>query len=92
LNGRVTHFGEKNQADAGWINGGYFVLEPEIFHYLKNETRPFEQSTLQKLVVDQQLAAFHHQGFWQPMDTLREKNELSALASLETPPWLNLES
>ncbi len=92
LNGRVTHFGEKNQADAGWINGGYFVLEPEIFHYLKNENRPFEQSTLQKLVEDQQLVAFHHQGFWQPMDTLREKNELSALASLETPPWLNLES
>jgi len=89
LNGRVTHFGEKNQADAGWINGGYFVLEPEIFGYVRGESKPFEQSTLPRLVNEENLAAFHHEGFWQPMDTLREKNELSQLASLSVPPWLN---
>ena len=91
LNGRVTHFGEKNQADAGWINGGYFILEPKIFDYVRSEARPFEQSTLPKLVSEEKLAAFHHEGFWQPMDTLREKNELSALAALPIPPWLQLE-
>jgi glucose-1-phosphate cytidylyltransferase len=92
LNGRVTHFGEKNQADAGWINGGYFILEPEIFDYVREESKPFEQSTLPRLVAEEKLAAFLHEGFWQPMDTLREKNELSVLASLPVPPWLSHEN
>jgi glucose-1-phosphate cytidylyltransferase len=88
-NGIVSHFGEKNQADAGWINGGFFVLEPQVANLVINDTDSFESKVLPELVSDGQLAAFHHGGFWQPMDTLREKNELTKLASQVPPPWLN---
>jgi glucose-1-phosphate cytidylyltransferase len=87
-NGVVTHFGEKNQVDAGWINGGFFVLEPEVIQYITNDSCVFESEVLPKLAKLGQLAAFHHQGFWKPMDTLREKNELSELAKNQNPPWL----
>ena len=87
-NGEVTHFGEKRQADAGWINGGFFVLEPEVRFELNDDSEPFETGALPRLVERHQLSAFEHHGFWQPMDTLREKNELSALVKLITPPWL----
>ncbi len=86
--GIVTHFGEKNQTDAGWINGGYFVLESGVRNFIKGDNDPFETGALPKLVVEQQLAAFHHDGFWKPMDTLREKLDLEKLALLDTPPWL----
>ena len=87
-NGLVTHFGEKRQADAGWINGGFFVLEPSVKQKLNEDDEPFETGALPTLVTEGQLSAFHHPDFWQPMDTLREKNELSALVKLDTPPWL----
>jgi len=87
-NGLVTHFGEKLQTDSGWINGGFFVLEPEITKFLKSDLEPFETGPLPQLVVKQDLMAFEHNGFWQPMDTLREKNELEALARSIQPPWL----
>jgi glucose-1-phosphate cytidylyltransferase len=87
-NGLVTHFGEKRQADAGWINGGFFVLEPAVKERLNKDSAPFETSALPMLVNEGQLSAYHHPDFWQPMDTLREKNELSALARIDTPPWL----
>lgn len=87
-NGLVTNFSEKNQAQAGWINGGFFVLEPEVREYIKNDSEPFETGALPHLVAESQLTAFHHSEFWQPMDTLREKQELSKLSNLETPPWL----
>lgn len=87
-NGLVTHFGEKRQADAGWINGGYFVLEPEVLSAIHSDLEPFETGALPRLVEKQQLSSYEHSDFWQPMDTLREKNELSKLASLSTPPWL----
>ena len=87
-NGLVTHFGEKRQADAGWINGGFFVLEPEVLKYIRDDSEPFETGALPRLVADSQLSAYQHAGFWQPMDTLREKNELSEIAKLETPHWL----
>jgi glucose-1-phosphate cytidylyltransferase len=87
-NGLVKHFGEKNQADAGWINGGFFVLEPEVADYVLSENEPFESGALPRLVKEEQLMTFQHEGFWQPMDTLREKQELSKLALLDTPPWL----
>ena len=87
-NGVVTEFGEKNQADAGWINGGYFLLNKEILGYLKKDSDPFESTSLPALVENQSLMAFHHEGFWQPMDTLREKNELSRLSHLNPPPWI----
>ena len=89
-NGQVTHFGEKNQTDAGWINGGFFVLQPEVVDYIRGDSEPFEKYVLPRLVEAQQLMAFHHHGFWQPMDTLREKNDLEAYAKSSTPPWLNI--
>jgi len=88
--GLVKHFGEKNQADAGWINGGFFVLEPEIVKLIKEDTIQFEGHTLPLLASRNELAAYNHHGFWKPMDTLREKNELAELASEVTPVWLRL--
>jgi glucose-1-phosphate cytidylyltransferase len=87
--GAVEHFGEKNQSDAGWINGGFFVLEPEVVDYIHSNEEAFESGALPRLVSDNQLSSFCHEGFWQPMDTLRERNELARLAELSTPPWLN---
>jgi glucose-1-phosphate cytidylyltransferase len=88
--GLVKHFGEKNQADAGWINGGFFVLEPEIANLITEDTIQFEGHTLPLLASRNELAAYSHHGFWKPMDTLREKNELTELASEITPVWLRL--
>ena len=87
-NGAVKHFGEKNQSDAGWINGGFFVLEPEIIGYINSNLEPFETGALPKLVIENQLVAYKHYGFWKPMDTLREKQDLEAFASESNPPWL----
>jgi len=87
-NGVVSEFGEKNQADAGWINGGFFVLEKRVLEKIESDSQPFESEVLPRLVHAKQLMAFHHKGFWQPMDTLREKNELATLAKTGTPPWI----
>jgi glucose-1-phosphate cytidylyltransferase len=87
-NGMVTSFSEKNQTQAGWINGGFFVLEPAVRDYIKNDSEPFETGALPRLVSESQLSAFHHSEFWQPMDTLREKQELAKLTAMGTPPWL----
>jgi glucose-1-phosphate cytidylyltransferase len=87
-NGVVTKFGEKNQADSGWINGGFFVLEPEISTYIQDLSEPFETGALPRLVSERQLVSYHHNGFWQPMDTLREKQDLESLALQPKPPWL----
>jgi len=87
-NGLVRKFGEKNQADAGWINGGFFILEPGVQQMISDDLEPFETSTLPQLANSHQLAAFHHEGFWQPMDTLRERNDLEKLAALNPAPWL----
>ena len=84
----VTHFGEKNQSDEGWINGGFFVLEPRVIDYVKSLSETFESEALVRLTKESQLMAYHHEGFWQPMDTLREKKELTKKALLKTPPWL----
>ena len=86
-NGEVTHFGEKSQVDAGWINGGFFVLEREVISLIKNLTESLEAETLPLLVQKRELGAFHHEGFWQPMDTLREKNLLVEMAKSEKAPW-----
>jgi len=87
-NGQVQHFGEKNQSDAGWINGGYFVLEPQVSNYVESASQPFETGALPKLASEGELMAFEHGGFWQPMDTLREKQDLEKLAHEGNPPWL----
>ena len=87
-NNEVTHFGEKNQSDEGWINGGFFVLDPKVTKYIESIDEPFETGALVRLASTSNLMAYHHEGFWQPMDTLREKKGLEIEASLETPAWL----
>jgi glucose-1-phosphate cytidylyltransferase len=87
-NGLVTKFGEKNQADSGWINGGFFVLESEVGGYIHDLSEPFETGALPRLVLEKELVSYHHTGFWQPMDTLREKHDLEKMAALNPPSWL----
>ena len=87
-NGLVTHFGEKRQSDVGWINGGYFVLERNIARVIPGDDSSFEMDVMPKLASEGSLAAFEHEGFWQPMDTLRVRNLLADLANMSTPPWL----
>lgn len=87
-NGVVKHFGEKNQADAGWINGGFFMLEPGVASYVDSDREPFETGALPRLVEEEELMSFHHGGFWQPMDTLREKQELVRYTQKKNFPWL----
>jgi glucose-1-phosphate cytidylyltransferase len=86
---QVTNFGEKRQSEAGWINGGFFVLEPEVVNFIHDYSEPFETGALPRLVEKNQLMAYHHGDFWQPMDTLREKRELEKAALAKNPPWLN---
>ncbi len=90
-NSMVTHFGEKDQASAGWINGGFFVFEREIASYIPaNSSEVLEANTLPRLARDGELVANLHFGFWKPMDTLREKNELEALLGGGAVPWLTI--
>lgn len=88
---QVTHFGEKRQSDTGWINGGFFVLEPKVAEFVLSDEEPFETGALPRLVEKGQLMAYHHDDFWQPMDTLRERNELSIMAKETPPPWLRID-
>jgi glucose-1-phosphate cytidylyltransferase len=85
---KVIHFGEKNQADAGWINGGFFVLEPQVADLIHSDADAFELTALPQLAEMGELMAYEHNGFWQPMDTLREKQELARYAQESPPPWL----
>lgn len=86
--GFVKHFGEKNQTDSGWINGGFFVIEHKVKDYIEDDSDLFETGPLPKLANKGELLAFQHNGFWKPMDTLREKRELQELAATKIPPWL----
>jgi glucose-1-phosphate cytidylyltransferase len=85
---KVVDFGEKRASESGWINGGYFILEPQVIEFFEGENESFEFDVLPRIVAAQQLTGFKHHGFWQPMDTLREKEILSRLAATPTPPWL----
>jgi glucose-1-phosphate cytidylyltransferase len=87
-NGIVTHFGEKVQSDSGWINGGFFVLERRVADFVYGDQEPFETGALPRLVTERQLGCFQHEGFWKPMDTLREKQELEEILRNESAPWL----
>ena len=87
---KVSHFGEKNQSDEGWINGGFFVLDPKVAGYIKSISEPFESGALVRLANKSQLMAYQHEGFWQPMDTLREKRNLEKEALLAIPSWLKI--
>jgi glucose-1-phosphate cytidylyltransferase len=88
LNGStVCEFAEKPQADDGWINGGFFVFNPEIFNYLENDDSILEREPLERLAAERELMAFRHAGFWQPMDTLRERMLLDSLWASGNAPW-----
>jgi glucose-1-phosphate cytidylyltransferase len=84
---QVREFSEKPQTEEGWINGGFFVFEPAVFDYLKGDDSILERDTLEQLAADRQLMAYRHSGFWQPMDTLREKNLLESLWESGNAPW-----
>ena len=83
----VVRFTEKPQIGEGWINGGYLVLEPGAFEYLKGDQTSLEADTLERLAADGQLAAYRHEGFWQCMDTIRDKRLLERLWQSGDPPW-----
>lgn len=87
LGNKVRNFQEKPKGDGGWINGGFFVLSPKVFSYLENDNTVWEQEPMAKLCDENQMSAFLHDGFWQPMDTLREKNYLEELWQSNTAPW-----
>jgi glucose-1-phosphate cytidylyltransferase len=86
-NGAVQHFQEKPAGDGAWINGGFFVLEPSVLDHIDGDDTVWEQQPLQQLAANGQLSAYKHQGFWQAMDTLREKNHLEELWSSGKAPW-----
>jgi len=86
-NGRVAAFQEKPAGDGSWINGGFFVLEPSIFARIAGDATIFEKEPLESLTRDKELMAFKHTGFWQPMDTLRDKQHLEELWGSGRAPW-----
>jgi glucose-1-phosphate cytidylyltransferase len=83
----VKGFAEKPKGDGGWINGGFFVLSPECLKYIKDDQISWEAEPLNRLAADKELMAFEHAGFWQPMDTLREKIQLEDLWQNGQAPW-----
>lgn len=83
----VRGFIEKPKGDGGWINGGFFVLSPRCLDYISGDPMPWESEPLATLAQEGQLCAFEHDGFWQPMDTLRDKNHLERLWESGTAPW-----
>jgi len=88
LNGdAVVAFAEKPQTGEGWINGGFFVLEPNVLDYIEGDETSFERGPLERLTAEGQLMAFRHNGFWQPVDTLREKELLETLWQSGNAPW-----
>lgn len=87
-NGNVESFKEKPVGDGAWINGGFFVMEPGIFNYLKeSDSTILERKPLEEIAQEGQLNAYKHKGFWRPMDTLRDKHELAAMWTDKTAPW-----
>ena len=86
-NNLVKNFQEKPQGDGSWINGGFFVLEPEIFDYIDGDKCVWEEMPLRNLARKNELSAFKHDGFWRPMDTLRDKRNLEELWESNKAPW-----
>jgi glucose-1-phosphate cytidylyltransferase len=84
---KIANFREKPEGDGAWVNGGYFVLEPEVIDFIADDSTVWEKEPLEKLADMEQLSAFRHHGFWQPMDTLRDKNYLDELWQSNKAPW-----
>lgn len=85
--GKVESFIEKPQASSGWINGGFFVLDRKVLDYIDGDEMPFELEPMQRLTAAGELCAYRHEGFWQPMDTLRDKRLLEQLWESGKAPW-----
>jgi glucose-1-phosphate cytidylyltransferase len=83
----VKGFQEKPRGDGGWINGGFFVLQPEVFDYIENDDTVFERGPMEELAKYNELIAYKHDGFWQPMDTMRDKEYLEELWQRNKAPW-----
>jgi glucose-1-phosphate cytidylyltransferase len=83
----VRHFSEKPQTGEGWINGGFFVFEPQVLDYIAGDETPLEREPLERLATEGQLMVCRHEGFWQPMDTLRERQHLESLWASGNAPW-----
>ena len=86
---RVESFIEKPSGDGGWINGGFFVLEPKVLDFIKDDRVIWEQEPLRKLASKKELSAYKHQGFWHPMDTVRDRQYLEELWASGRAPWKN---
>ena len=84
----IERFAEKKKEDGGWINGGFMVLSPDIFDYIDGDSTTFEREPLERLANEHQLAAYKHDGFWQCMDTLRDKQFLDELIEKGDAPWI----
>ena len=84
---KIQSFEEKPQGDGTWVNGGYFVLSPQVLNKIDGDDTVWEQYPLQSLAKEGQLSAYSHSGFWRPMDTLRDKNALESLWSTGQAPW-----
>jgi len=84
----VKEFSEKNALSEGWINGGFFILEREVLKYLEKQNLSFEGEVLPNIAKENELMAYFHEGFWKPMDTLRDKRDLQSLCDTSIPPWL----
>ncbi len=83
----VREFNEKPPGDGGWMNGGFFVLSPDVGRYIEDDSTVWEQQPMQALARDGQLGSFRHEGFWQAMDTVRDRNQLEQLWSSGHAPW-----
>lgn len=83
----IRSFQEKPQGDGGWVNGGFFVLSPKVFDYIKDDSTAWEREPLETLASEGQLVAYKHTGFWHAMDTLRDKNYLESLWASGQAPW-----
>lgn len=86
-NNEVLSFIEKPKGDGAWINGGFFVCQPEVFDYIEGDSTIFENGPMEKLAADGQMSAFKHSGFWKPMDTLRDKIELEQSWASNNAAW-----
>jgi len=88
LNGtKVDHFLEKPDGDGSWVNGGFFILSPKVLDYIRGDDTVWEAAPLERLSREGKLSAYKHRGFWQPMDTLRDKNQLDTLWQSGAAPW-----
>lgn len=83
----VKSFFEKPKGDGAWISGGFFVMEPEIFRFIKDDQTSWEKEPLERITMENNLAAYKHRGFWRPMDSLRDKRELEALWNNNKAQW-----